>query len=168
MSLVGPIPAVGWDLDSTVFNTQHRQYMVPLIREKKATWEEYSLMCDGDTVLPGRIEMMRVFHEAGITNIGVSGGNSSASEKRWEVIHKFDVPLDGLYLRPARDHCPNPELKVKGIRYYEGLGYKFRMFFEDWREAGVYIAEKTGIPVIILDPCYPATEPYFASGHEGV
>jgi HAD superfamily, subfamily IIIB (Acid phosphatase) len=148
------INAVGWDLDSTVFNIQHRKHMLPLIKEKKATYSDYSLMCVNDTVLPGRVEMMTAFTEAGLVNIGISGRNDIALEQTWEVIFKFNVPLGKVILRSEGDHTPNGVYKVRRLRELETLGYNIRFFLEDWREAGEYITRETGIPVIILDPCY--------------
>lgn len=166
--LIGPQWAVGWDLDSTVFDTRHRQHMLPLIKQKKATYKDYSLMCVDDTVLPGRIEMMRAFHDAGMPNFGISGRNDIAIKQTWDVIHKFGVPLDSIYLRPDDDYSKNWTHKVKGIRFYENLGYRFRFYFEDWREAGEKIVEETSIPVIILDACYPAESQALSAGHQSV
>jgi hypothetical protein len=160
------VDAVGWDLDSTVFDTQHRQHILPLIKEKKVTYSDYSLMCVNDTVLPGRIEMMTAFAQAGLVNVGVSGRNDIALDQTWEVIRKFSVPLDSLALRPEGDYSPNGVYKVRRIREVEALGYKFRFFLDDWREAAECITRETGIPVIILDPCYGPESKIYSAGHE--
>jgi hypothetical protein len=148
------VALIGWDLDSTVFNTLHRQHMIPLIKKKKLTWEDYSLACVDDTVLPGRIEMMEAFHVGNFFNVGISGRNDVAREQTWQVIHKFGVPLDAVSLREHGDFRPNGEYKVSKILEWQKF-LSMKVFFEDWREAGEVITAGTGVPVVVLDACYP-------------
>lgn len=145
---------VGWDLDSTVFDTLHRQHMIPLIKQKKCTWDEYALACVNDTVLPGRVEMMRAFHDAGLGNVAVSGRSDVAREQTWEVIHRLEVPLDMVCLRKPGDYRGNGVQKASALLELNDF-LPVKLFFEDWREAGEIITKATGIPVVILDACYP-------------
>jgi hypothetical protein len=147
---------VGWDLDSTVFDTFHRQHMIPEIKAGRRTWEDYSAACTGDTPVPGVIETMNLMR--GVVHIGISGRSQSALDLTWEVIHRCGIPLSGLTLREDGSSQPNAEFKVEKIRELESKGHRFHLFVEDWPPVAEYIRKNTLVPVLVLNPCYPETE----------
>ena len=65
-----------WDLDSTLCDTRHRQHMAAQVREKKATWLEYSLACADDEPIEGAVAMVR-FIAAQDRLIGIAGAYRS-------------------------------------------------------------------------------------------
>lgn len=144
---------VGWDLDSTVFDTQHRQHMVPEIKAGNGTWEEYSLACTGDTPILASLVAMRVMRQS--SHVAISARYMCAFDATWNVVREHSVPLEEIYLRPDGDNTDNGVFKVAKLRQLEAMGYHFRLFVEDWPETAAYIRQHTGIPVLVVNPCYP-------------
>jgi hypothetical protein len=153
-----------WDLDSTLANTAHRQPMVPLIRAKQGpTWEDYSMACVDDTPVEGTVTLVRLIAfldplASFVAQYGVSGRSEAAREVTEEWFKEHGVPLNDLYLRPAGDHTPNGKYKVGVINKLRDEGVNVLLFVEDWKETADYIHEKTGVPVLVVQGDYLATE----------
>lgn len=161
------IEAVGFDLDSTIANTYHRQWMVEEIQTKpkfpgQKTWDDYSMACADDTPIEGTVALMRTL--AGLYQIHIITGRSAGARELTETwLAGWHIPYDGLHMRPAGDRTANGRFKVDtiwNIRAASQFPLKFVLFVEDWPEAGAYIQEHTGIPVMLVNANYPADAPH--------
>jgi predicted secreted acid phosphatase len=157
------IDAVGFDLDSTIANTYHRQWMVPAILAKgpgAPTWDDYSMECANDTPIEGTVALMRMLSSAGHLIFIITGRSAAAEALTRHWLNRHHIPCDALLMRPAGDRTANGKYKVQQIRKAADLGYKVTLFVEDWPEAGDYITEHTGIPCLLVNANYPADAPH--------
>jgi hypothetical protein len=157
---MGAIPCVVFDLDSTIANTFHRQWMVPLILaggEEAPTWDDYSILCAEDTPIEGVVTLMRILSaEAGMLIFIVTGRSAAARDLTHEWLAKHKIPYDALLMRAAGDRTPNGVFKVAMIDQIRKGGYDPVLALEDWPQAGEYINEHTRVPVVLVNANYPA------------
>lgn len=155
------IPCAVFDLDSTVADTFHRQWMVEEITTKpkfpgQKTWDDYSMECAKDTPMAGTVTLMRLLSaEAGLLIFIVTGRSSRAKTITRHWLLQNHIPCDALLMRPEGDRTPNGEYKVAMIEKMRSLGYEPVIAFEDWAECGDYITKETGVPVVLVNPNYP-------------
>ena len=138
--------------------------MVPLIREKKATWLDYSMACADDEPIEGAVAVVRFLHQmmvwTGLTTakplmqFGVSGRNASAEDITRDWLKRHQVPLDDVFLRADDDYTENGQLKVKVIGQLRARGYDVVLFIDDWQEAADTIQAATGVPVLVVKGLY--------------
>jgi hypothetical protein len=145
---------VGWDLDSSLCRTAHRRHLIPEIRAKRATWDDYSMLCLEDEPIEGAVALMRLMTEMDpyVQHVAISGRSARALPLTSQWAFRHGVPLSRFMLRPDGDHTPNGKWKVKCLRQLEDEGLTVRLFVEDWDQAAKYIREETGIPVLGLNP----------------
>jgi phosphoglycolate phosphatase-like HAD superfamily hydrolase len=158
--------AVGFDLDSTLCNTRHRWHLSPMA-DPESSWEKYCAARIGDTPIPGVVAAARLHYLYNQIHIW-SGSESSSDQvtRRWLTRHR--VPFDDLRQRPPGDDSPNAELKIRFIEELRAKGIETVLFFEDVPDVGRQIEEKTGVPVLVVNPCYPEDEEKFRRGtHDG-
>ncbi len=149
--------AVLWDLDSTLCDTRHRQHMVAQVREKQATWLEYSMACADDEPIEGAVALVRFLYELGVRQFGVSGRNASALNVTLDWLNRHQVPLDDVFLRPDDDYTTNGLFKVRVIEYLrDARGLDVVLFIEDWQEAADTIWAETRVPVLVVKGAYAA------------
>lgn len=164
------IEAVGFDLDSTIANTYHRQWMVPEIKEYKPdspTWDDYSMKCADDTPIPGTVALMNALY--GYSDICIITGRAdSARELTLNWLWQHNIPFTSLIMRPAGDRTNNGKFKVQQIEKLQAQGFKFTLFVEDYPEAAAYITEHTGIPCLLVNANYPADAPHQNENTGGV
>lgn len=144
-------PVIGWDKDSTLADTSHRQWMIPLIKEGKATWEEYATRSSGDTPVYASLVLMELLSPH-YHNVVMSGCNDCPEAREWLVRHKF--PCDAVLLRPNGNTTDNAMLKVRWIWSMQASGYNVALFVEDWPETAKVIREQTSVHVLVVNPCY--------------
>jgi predicted secreted acid phosphatase len=152
------IEAVTFDLDSTIADTLHRQWMVDEIMAKKPgapTWDDYSMECVDDTPIAGTVALMRMLSSQGMLIFIVTGRSAAAKTMTRHWLEQNDIPCDALVMRPAGDRTPNGKFKVEKIRYLAELDYKVILHVEDSPDIAKYIQEHTGIPVLLVNPAYP-------------
>lgn len=142
-----------WDLDSTVCDTQHRQWMVDDIKAGRLTWDDYSMACGGDTPIEGAVTLIRVLAHQ-FPQFGVSGRAECALEATQEWGFKHEVPLRDYYLRPTGDRTPNGLHKVQIIQYMRAQGLDPVYLVEDWKETADEVREATGVPVLLVKGLY--------------
>jgi hypothetical protein len=152
-------PVVLWDKDSTLANTYHRQYMIPLIRERKATWNDYHSACLDDKPIDGTVTLMRLL-EPFYHNIVVSGASKSAEPLIRKWAEMYNVPITDMILRPDKDHRLNADFKVGVIQSMQEAGINPVLFVEDWPVVAEQIFRVTGVPVLVINPCYPEDSPH--------
>jgi hypothetical protein len=148
------LPVVCWDLDSTLCSTWHRQHMIPAVKAGEKTWDQYAELCAGDEPIEGAVELVRLLAPHNC-QIAVSGRSGSAKALTLEWLRTHGVPLDRTIMRPDGDFTENGLLKVKVIRQLQRQGLDVRLFIEDWPQAAELIREQTGVPVLVVNPCYP-------------
>lgn len=150
-----PDPVILWDKDSTLAHTLHRQHMIEQIKAGQATWNDYSLACEGDGVIDGTAALMRLLSASGWLQFIVSGANAEAEPqiRAWALAHR--IPYDGLILRATGNHQPNPAFKIGQIHALRDCGQEPMLFVEDWPACADQIREATGVPVLVVNPCYP-------------
>lgn len=148
----GPL-AVGWDLDSTLCSTMHRRWLIPEIKAGRATWDQYSDLCTEDEPIPGAVALSRILYRAGLLQYAISGRSGRARDKTLGWLMRHDVPMDHVILRPDGDTTENGLWKVREINELrDAKGVEFCLFLEDWAPAAKFIAQKTGIPVLGVNP----------------
>ena len=155
-------PAVGWDLDSTLADTMHRQPFIDKIRAGRGTWEDYSLMCADDEPVEGAIALMQLMrhHSPELEHVVISGRSRCATALTWDWLRTHDAAPDLLRLRPDGDNTPNGEWKVSQIRALaEERGYEVVLFVEDHPGTARYIREHARIPVLGVNPFYEIPSP---------
>lgn len=167
------LPAVLWDLDSTLCSTWHRQHMIPAVKAGEKTWDDYAALCGDDDPIEGTVALVRLIAaqnafiedpEKRIRQIAVSGRSGSAKMLTLKWLRTHGIPLDRTIMRPDGDCTENGLLKVRVIRQLRGEGIDVRLFIEDWPPAAEIIREQTGVPVLVVNPCYPDEGAEF--GHE--
>jgi hypothetical protein len=145
--------AVCWDKDSTLGSTLSRQWMVPEIKKGRKTWDDYSRACSDDPPVEAARVLMRELGRLH-SQIVMSGATDCPEARIWLREHEF--PYDGLYLRPKGDYTENGLLKVRWIKDLQFTGCRVVLFVEDWPDTADTIRKETGVPVLVLNPCYPA------------
>lgn len=151
------VDVIGWDLDSTMFSTRGRHGMIPLIRAGHATWDDYAMACESDKPFPGAVALCHLLSQVG-RQVAISGRSALALDLTWKVVRHYKIPLDDIMLRPSGDLTPTAVFKVARIRDLERQGYIVRLFLEDDPEVAELIMQMTGVPVMVVNPCYPPAE----------
>lgn len=153
--------AVVFDLDSTLADTRHRQYMLADIREGKATWEDYSLQCGMDGVIAGAVKLCQLLHMACFEIIIMTGRNDVAMEHTRLWLERHRIPYDALRMRAKGDHRPNGPWKTGIIASLEDEGYEIELVVEDYPVAAEAIRDKfPRIPVLVINPEYDKESPH--------
>jgi hypothetical protein len=142
--------AVLWDLDSTLSDTTQRRALLAKVKASEATWEDYSLAAVDDVPREAAVVLMR---QLPFVHVVVSARSEVARDLTWDWIHRHQIPVSVLELRPDRENSENGEFKARVI---ERLREHFRpvLFIEDWAPASKVIRERTGIPVLTINPEY--------------
>jgi hypothetical protein len=146
-----------WDLDSTLADTVHRQGMIPAILaggEGAPTWEDYSMLCSGDTPVAGAVALLNLLYPSHLQHV-VTGRSAVAYglTRRWLADHS--VLADHLEMRPAGDSTPNATFKIGYIQGLQAAGYRVILYCEDWPPIAQEVGEATGVPVLGVNPFYP-------------
>jgi len=129
--------------------------MVAQVKEKQATWLEYSLACADDEPIEGAVALVRLlYRQAVVRQYGVSGRNESARPQTEEWLKRHQVPLDKVFLREDDDYTKNGPYKAKVITGLRESGVEVVLFVEDWQETADEIRELTGVPVLVVKGLY--------------
>ncbi len=154
--------AVGFDLDSTLGNTRHRWHLSPMA-DQSSDWDRYCAARAGDTPIRGPVAAARLHYPHHQVHIWSGSQESSALVTLdWLDLHR--IPFDGLRQRPPGDCTPNGLLKVRFILELREQGIETVAYYEDHPDSAQVIEEKTGVPVIVVNPCYPEDEEKFRRG----
>lgn len=142
------------DLDSTLFDTQHRHHMADECL-MTGNWDEYSKASVDDDLIVGTAATLRLLYPVHQIHL-VSGRSEVAREVTESILGQFGVPYDKLvmYDRSLWPEKPtNGALKVHYIQTMRNLGYQVVLFLEDWSETAEAI-EAVGVPVLCVNPRY--------------
>jgi uncharacterized HAD superfamily protein len=83
-----------------------------------------------------------------------SGSEASAEQvtRAWLTLHR--IPFDALVLRTDPD-ATNADIKVGYIWFLRSFGIEPVLFYEDHPDVAREICERTGVPVLGVNPFYP-------------
>jgi hypothetical protein len=153
--------AVLVDLDSTLCDTRHRWHLSPMANPL-SSWDIYCAARMGDLPIPGTVTLVRLLYPHHQVHICSGSGASSAKVTRsWLDLHR--VPYDALRQRPEGNHEPNADLKIAYIEQLHACGLQVVLFLEDHPDVGLQIPERTGVPVLGVNPFYPEDMEKFRS-----
>lgn len=145
-----------FDLDSTIFDTRARWCHSP-VQKPGNTWEDYSLACESDVVLPGTVAAMRLHSEVAQVHI-CSGRDNAAREITERMLAEAQAPYDALVLRqPSPEYRNGLELKLEYIAWLRSEGLDPVLFYEDWPDLAEAIYAESGVPVLCVNPLYSKT-----------
>ncbi len=154
--------AVGFDLDSTLAWTRHRWHLSPMA-DPASDWEKYCAARTGDTPVRGPVAAARLYYQHHQVHIWSGSEESSALVTLdWLDLHR--IPFDGLRQRPPGDRTPNGRLKARFILELRDQGIETVLYFEDHPDSARDIERLTGVPVLVVNPCYPEDEEKFRRG----
>lgn len=145
--------AVVFDKDSTLFNTFQRWHLSPM-RDPSSSWEKYSQACMDDEPIPGTIraaELHWPHHQIHIC----TGASTEAEHMAREQLALHGVRFDFLRMKAPEDTRPNEEYKIAYVLGLRAAGIDVVLFYEDWGPAAIAIQERTGVPVVGVNPFYP-------------
>lgn len=152
-------PAIVFDLDSTLADTRHRQWMIKP-KGERTDWEAYSLACVDDTPITSTRRLLQHFADLCFHDIVIITGRSSAAYDatvKWLADHGF--PHDRLIMRPEGDRTPNPVFKTSVVSKLIGEGYEIELFVDDYEAVAEAMHEKhPDIEVLIVNPGYHGAE----------
>jgi hypothetical protein len=154
--------AVGFDIDSTLADTRHRWHLSPMT-DPESNWERYCAARAGDTPIRGTVAAARahyLYHQVHL--FSGSEDSSGPVTRRWLDRHR--VPFDVLRQRPAGDNSTNAELKIRFIEELRAAGVEMVLYYEDHPDVAAEIEVKTGVPVLVVNPCYIEDEERFRRG----
>jgi hypothetical protein len=153
MNREGLATAVGYDLDSTLCDTRHRWDLAPTA-DPGSTWDIYSAARTGDFPLPGPVASARLHYPHHQVHI-FSGSSESSRLVTLDWLNLHRVPYDVLRQRKAGDRRANAALKIGYILELRELGIEMTLFYEDHPDVAAAIEAETGVPVLVVNPCYP-------------
>lgn len=140
------------DLDSTLYNTKHRDHLAPEDREDTQNWVPYSMACFGDTVVESVKTVVNMLAKDHLIFI-VSGRNNEAYAQTVYRLLEDDVTHDIIRLHTQHDLRNNAEFKVAYLHKLQSLGYEVVLFIEDQVSVAEAI-EEAGVPVLVVNPRY--------------
>lgn len=157
--LYGSVPEhiVLSDLDSTIADTSPRHHLTPH-RDPASSWEAYALACSGDLPMRGPIRALQIYASLyPIHIVSLRHAAATGRTKRW--LKRYDVPYDVLRLRRESEPNDSAEYKISYIREVRDQGFEPILFLEDWPDTARAIEAETGVPVLVVNPCYPPKPP---------
>jgi hypothetical protein len=145
-----------WDFDSTLRDSAQRHHLSPA-NCPGSTWDDYSAAGIDDEPMHGPIMTLRLFHAMGLRNHIISGSNESAHalSLEWLSLHVGLQHIESVRLRAAGDHRENGAYKAAYVEEVRARSLIPVVFFEDWPPAAEHIQRETGVPVVVVNPCYP-------------
>lgn len=148
------IDCVVTDLDGTVYNTQHREYLAPLEKFTGSNWIEYCKACKGDTPVAGMVAALQIHANNGLPIFLVSGRREEARAETIWRLNEDSVPFFELRLHSDNDIRHNGEYKVDYIEQLKARGYNPVLMYEDIVTVAQMIETQTGVPVVTIKPHY--------------
>lgn len=145
--------AVLFDKDSTLFNTYQRWHLSPM-RDPSSSWDAYSRACADDAPMPGTIRAAELHWPHHQVHICTGASTGAEQEARVQLV-RYGVCFDYLKMKAPDDARPNEEFKIAYVLELRESGTEVVLFYEDWGPAALAIYEKTGVPVVGVNPFYP-------------
>ena len=110
-------PVVICDLDGTLFDIDHRLY---LLHEKR--WDEFYAACVDDTPNEWCVELMLAMQNRGYPIVFLSGRNEQVRTETFQQIHNLGlrVGLHDLIMRPRDNRQSAPDWKRRAFDKHLG------------------------------------------------
>lgn len=155
--VLGSLPGVVVDIDSTLADTRHRAAHTPH-NDPEATWDTYALHCAEDAPFRGTVTLVQRLSSTHRIFV-VSSRPVAVRGLTIEWLGRHGVVWDGLRLRAPEDPEDPVEYKVKAAQEQS----KVVLGLDDWPPVIAGWA-KVGIPGVCVNPMY-SEDPnaYFAS-----
>ncbi len=147
------VDVVCWDMDSTMFDTSGRHWMIPEIRAGRKTWNDYAMACESDVPFPGSVTLCCMLAPYS-RQVAISGRSACAMDLTWKSVRDHNIPLDDIKLRPDGNYENNALFKLARMRDLERDGYVVRLLIEDDKNVAEVI-RSAGYSVLVVNPCYP-------------
>lgn len=148
--------AICYDLDSTLFNVEHRAHLAPegLDKADNANWIPYSKACVDDEAVEGVAASARLYHAAGFYIYILSGRNIEALDQTILALRLNNIPWDAIRLHRDSDLRHNGEYKVKALNDLKDSGITPVLMFEDHQSVCEAIEKEAGVPCVTVAPRY--------------
>jgi hypothetical protein len=151
--------AVLFDLDSCLADTRHRWGLSPMA-DPESTWERYCAARAGDQPIAGSVTAARLHYLHNQVHV-VSGSEASSRDVTLAWLARHRVPFDVLRQRAPGDTRENAEVKIAYILELRASGIEPVLFYEDHPDVTAAIEAGTGVPVVCVNPRYPADREKF-------
>jgi len=116
------------DIDGTLSNSDHRQHH--LLKDKK-DWHSFYEEMKNDVPHPEILWLVQTLYLAGNTIVIVTGRPEQYMEYTVNWLMKYNVPYDGLYMRPNKDNRSDAIVKVEMLELLKKEGFEPVIFLED-------------------------------------
>jgi hypothetical protein len=127
--------------------------MAPDIKAGRRTWDEFAAACTDDKPMPAALSLMRMLSPL-YQQVVMSG--SSECMEAWNWLDDHQVMYDLAFFRQAGDNTESGLLKARWIEELREAGLEVVLFVEDVPEIAEVIRQETGVPVLVVNPCYPS------------
>lgn len=152
----GVLSTVVVDLDSTLADTSHRHAFTPL-SDPRYTWVDYSLLSIDDKPVPGAVRLVQLLYEHYQIHI-LSFREDAATEMTMHWLVRHNIPYDRLQLKPAGMPDDNHNrYKIEAVKQLQEQGESVELVIDDWPGLREAMWEAVGVPVLVVNPCYPAS-----------
>jgi len=129
------------DLDGTLALIEHRRH---LVSNGRHDWDEFYKRCVDDEPNWPVIVTIRSLYQNALGVLILSGRSEVVRKETEDWLLKYDVPYDGLVMRPVKDYTPDDELKKSWL---DQIGVeKVYCVFDDrqkvvdmWRQQGLTV-----------------------------
>lgn len=136
-----------FDIDGTLANNEHRRHH---IEGESKDWETYHSLCHLDPPIAHIVELAQILQQdyltGGIIFVSARGEECRKQTEAWLNEHLGFFPT--LYMRPAKDHRPDYQIKSEILDKIIAEGYQPIMAFDDrnqvvdmWRSRGIPCAQ---------------------------
>jgi len=149
-------PVVIYDLDSTIANTKHRHHFIDKIMAGEGTWEEYSLMCEQDTIFPGVLRLAQVTSQM-FQNFILTARMAVARPQTETWLRTVQFPYSLLKMCED-DHDDHVGWKRKAVAEWRANGFEPILAVEDSPEV-MDAFEADGIRCLAVNPRYHDDKP---------
>jgi len=129
------------DLDGTLFNVDHR---VHYMKQKPKDYESFEDEIVNDDLNMWCCNLVKLYDKAGYHIIIITGRHARAKEDTQNMLERYNVPYDKLYLREDPDKRPDEIVKREIYNNYLAHRYDVEFVVEDrtrvvkmWREIGL-------------------------------
>lgn len=156
----GKSTAYQYDFDGVLADNAHRSHLAPadFTSTVAADWDRWSDACMDDAPIIGSIRRMELDWFQAQVHI-VSSRSTSSFERSRTWLHTYvGTKWDYLKLRAAGDRRKGWELKVENILELRESGIEVVLAYEDIKSEAEQIYERTGVPVVLINPAYDWVE----------
>lgn len=138
------------DLDSTLADTTHRQFMLTAENHDDNDWHAYGKACVDDVPMTGTVEIMKAFRASGHGIFIVSGRRGSSRKETVEWLNRHGIEYDGLLLAEL-DWTDHLSYKVGRLQELQELDYEIVLHLDDYAPLRFALATM-GIPMAAITP----------------